>query len=175
MRAVVNGEKTAYSNRKKVTVAAELNAEQIYAKCSPAVFYIEVADRTGAVFASGSGFFIASDGTAVTNYHVIEGAYSATITLSSGTKYSVAGVYDYDVSHGVKFIALFLTMICCIILGMGVPTTANYCIMASTCAPILIELGIPNMAAHFFVFYFGIVADITPPVALAGPRPLPNQ
>ncbi len=65
------------------------------------------------------------------------------------------------------FIALFLTMLCCIVLGMGVPTTANYCIMASTCAPILIELGISKMAAHFFVFYFGIVADITPPVALA--------
>ena len=65
------------------------------------------------------------------------------------------------------FIALFLTMVCCIILGMGVPTTANYCIMASTCAPILITLGIPKVAAHFFVFYFGIVADITPPVALA--------
>ena len=64
-------------------------------------------------------------------------------------------------------IALFLTMICCIILGMGVPTTANYCIMASTCAPILITIGVPKMAAHFFVFYFGIVADITPPVALA--------
>ncbi len=64
-------------------------------------------------------------------------------------------------------IALFLTMLCCIVLGMGVPTTANYCIMASTCAPILIELGISRMAAHFFVFYFGIVADITPPVALA--------
>ena len=65
------------------------------------------------------------------------------------------------------FVALFLTMLCCIILGMGVPTTANYCIMASTCAPILITLGIPSVAAHFFVFYFGIVADITPPVALA--------
>ena len=64
-------------------------------------------------------------------------------------------------------VALFLTMICCIILGMGVPTTANYCIMASTCAPILITIGVPKMAAHFFVFYFGIVADITPPVALA--------
>ena len=64
-------------------------------------------------------------------------------------------------------ICLFLTMICCIILGMGVPTTANYCIMASTCAPILITLGVNNIAAHFFVFYFGIVADITPPVALA--------
>ena len=59
-------------------------------------------------------------------------------------------------------------MICCLILGMGVPTTANYCIMASTCAPILMQLGIdPIVAAHFFVFYFGIVADITPPVALA--------
>ena len=64
-------------------------------------------------------------------------------------------------------IALFLTMLCCIVLGMGVPTTANYCIMASTCAPILITLGVPKVAAHFFVFYFGIVADITPPVALA--------
>ncbi|MBR5472178.1 MAG: TRAP transporter permease [Oscillibacter sp.] len=72
-------------------------------------------------------------------------------------------------SAGVPILALFLTMICCIILGMGVPTTANYCIMASTCAPILMseEIGIPMLAAHFFVFYFGIVADITPPVALA--------
>ena len=65
------------------------------------------------------------------------------------------------------FVALFLTMLCCIVLGMGVPTTANYCIMASTCAPILIQMGVPVLAAHFFVFYFGIVADITPPVALA--------
>lgn len=64
-------------------------------------------------------------------------------------------------------IALFLTMLCCIVLGMGVPTTANYCIMAATCAPILIKMGVPAIAAHFFVFYFGIVADLTPPVALA--------
>ena len=64
-------------------------------------------------------------------------------------------------------IGLVFTMICCIILGMGVPTTANYCIMASTCAPILMQLGIDPICAQFFVFYFGIVADITPPVALA--------
>ena len=70
-------------------------------------------------------------------------------------------------SGGHQIIAMFLTMICCIILGMGVPTTANYCIMATTCAPMLTELGVPLIAAHFFVFYFGIVADITPPVALA--------
>ena len=64
-------------------------------------------------------------------------------------------------------IALFLTMLCCIVLGMGVPTTANYLIMATITAPILIKMGIPVLAAHMFVFYFGIVADITPPVALA--------
>lgn len=64
-------------------------------------------------------------------------------------------------------IALVLTMLCCIVLGMGVPTTANYCIMAATCAPILVRMGVPAVAAHFFVFYFGIVADLTPPVALA--------
>ena len=71
-------------------------------------------------------------------------------------------------SGGVMIIAL-LTMICCIVLGMGVPTTATYCIMAATCAPILMspEIGVEMLAAHFFVFYFGIVADITPPVALA--------
>ena len=64
--------------------------------------------------------------------------------------------------------ALMLTMIMCIILGMGVPTTANYVIMASMVAPILMRsLSLPVLAAHMFVFYFGIVADITPPVALA--------
>ena len=71
------------------------------------------------------------------------------------------------ISGASSLLALVLTMLCCIVLGMGVPTTANYCIMASTCAPILIQMGIPTIAAHFFVFYFGIVADITPPVALA--------
>ena len=71
------------------------------------------------------------------------------------------------ISGASNLLALVLTMLCCIVLGMGVPTTANYCIMASTCAPILIQMGINPLAAHFFVFYFGIVADITPPVALA--------
>ena len=74
-----------------------------------------------------------------------------------------------SLSGGHMIIALALTMLCCIVLGMGVPTTANYCIMAATCAPILMDpsIGVTKMAAHFFVFYFGIVVDITPPVALA--------
>lgn len=86
---------------------------------------------------------------------------------------TMTGLFDYLKAAIIAFsgeyviVALFLTMICCIILGMGVPTTANYCIMAATCAPILMEMGIPPIAAHFFVFYFGIVADLTPPVALA--------
>lgn len=72
-------------------------------------------------------------------------------------------------SGGIDIIALFFTMIACIILGMGVPTTANYVIMATITAPIILKLipGTPVLAAHMFVFYFGIVADITPPVALA--------
>ena len=72
-----------------------------------------------------------------------------------------------QLAGNATIVGLVLTMVCCIVLGMGVPTTANYCIMASTCAPILIQLGFSPVAAHFFVFYFGIVADITPPVALA--------
>ncbi|HBR34744.1 MAG TPA: C4-dicarboxylate ABC transporter [Firmicutes bacterium] len=72
-------------------------------------------------------------------------------------------------SGGIDIIALFLTMIACLILGMGVPTTANYVIMATITAPIILKLipETPVLAAHFFVFYFGVVADITPPVALA--------
>ena len=80
----------------------------------------------------------------------------------------------FFISTGTSLIlALFFTMIACLILGMGVPTTANYVIMATICAPMIIrtaaELGVtvPILAAHMFVFYFGIVADITPPVALA--------
>ena len=100
----------------------------------------------------------------------IAGVISGCITATGLASKLISAVVS--VSNSVSFVdptfvALFLTMICCIVLGMGVPTTANYCIMASTCAPILITIGVPKMAAHFFVFYFGIVADITPPVALA--------
>ena len=72
-----------------------------------------------------------------------------------------------SLAGGNLFVAMVLTMVTCIILGMGVPTTANYVIMATTCAPILIQMNMPVLCAHMFVFYFGIVADITPPVALA--------
>ena len=102
-----------------------------------------------------------------------------TVAAACGVAGIIAGVIGvtglaYTLFNGIValagnqvIVALFLTMLCCIVLGMGVPTTANYCIMAATCAPILVQMGIPMVAAHFFVFYFGIVADLTPPVALA--------
>ncbi|MEK3887345.1 TRAP transporter permease [Bacillus sp. FSL K6-3431] len=64
-------------------------------------------------------------------------------------------------------LTLFFTMITSIVLGMGSPTTANYVITSTIAAPAIILLGVPALPAHLFVFYFGIVADITPPVALA--------
>ncbi len=95
----------------------------------------------------------------------IAGIIAGTITMTGLANMMINGIIALAGNHVI--IALFLTMVCCIILGMGVPTTANYCIMAATCAPILTRMGVQIEAAHFFVFYFGIVADLTPPVALA--------
>jgi TRAP-type uncharacterized transport system fused permease subunit len=78
-----------------------------------------------------------------------------------------------DLASGSLFLGLFLTMIACLVLGMGVPTTPTYIIMATLTAPALVALGesqglvIPIIAVHLFVFYFGILADDTPPVGLA--------
>ena len=72
-----------------------------------------------------------------------------------------------DLSGGMLLPTMFFTMITSIILGMGVPTTANYVITSTIAAPALVQMGVPVLAAHMFVFYFGIIADVTPPVALA--------
>ncbi len=93
---------------------------------------------------------------------IIAGVVSIT---GLGAKFA-AGVLA--LSGGFLPIALFMTMIACLILGMGLPTTANYVVTATIAAPVLIsEFGVLPIAAHMFVFYFGIVADITPPVSLA--------
>lgn len=81
-----------YNDEKRV-----LNAEEVYARCSPAVFFVEVYDASGRATATGSGFFIDPSGVAVTNYHVIEDSYSAKITTSDTQKtYKIAGIYDYS-------------------------------------------------------------------------------
>jgi TRAP transporter 4TM/12TM fusion protein len=72
-----------------------------------------------------------------------------------------------DLAGGEILLVLFFTMIASLILGMGSPTTANYVITSTIAAPAIVLLGVPDLSAHLFVFYFGIIADITPPVALA--------
>ena len=72
-----------------------------------------------------------------------------------------------ELSGGMLLPSMFFTMITALLLGMGVPTTANYVITSTIAAPALVKLGIPVLASHMFVFYFGIIADVTPPVALA--------
>ena len=96
----------------------------------------------------------------------IAGIIAGVVTMTGLGQVFISAIVG--ISHGHLMIALVLTMICCIILGMGVPTTATYIIMATTCAPILTTgMGLNTLCASMFVFYFGIVADITPPVALA--------
>jgi TRAP transporter 4TM/12TM fusion protein len=72
-----------------------------------------------------------------------------------------------DIGSRSIFLSLFLTMVVCLILGMGIPTIPNYIITSAIAAPALLKLGVPLIVSHMFVFYFGIMADLTPPVALA--------
>jgi len=96
----------------------------------------------------------------------IAGIIAGVVTMTGLGQILISAIVS--VAGNVTLIALLLTMVTCVVLGMGVPTTANYIIMATTCAPILVTgMHIEPIAAHMFVFYFGIVADITPPVALA--------
>ena len=75
--------------------------------------------------------------------------------------------YIIDIGKNSLFLSLVLTMLVCLVLGMGIPTIPNYIITSSLAAPALLELGVPLIVSHMFVFYFGIMADLTPPVALA--------
>ncbi len=92
------------------------------------------------------------------------------IIIGTMTLTGVANTFgQFIVSVGQKslFLSLILTMITCIILGMGIPTIPNYIITSSIAGPALLALGVPLIVSHMFVFYFGILADLTPPVALA--------
>ena len=95
----------------------------------------------------------------------IVGVIIGVLTLT-GAASSFAG-FIMAVGEKSLFLSLFLTMIVCLILGMGIPTIPNYIITSSIAAPALLELGVPLIVSHMFVFYFGIMADLTPPVALA--------
>jgi TRAP transporter 4TM/12TM fusion protein len=95
----------------------------------------------------------------------IVGVIIGVLTLT-GAASSFAG-FILEIGEKSLFASLFLTMIVCLILGMGIPTIPNYIITSSIAAPALLKLGVPLIVSHMFVFYFGIMADLTPPVALA--------
>ena len=93
------------------------------------------------------------------------GVIIGTLTLT-GAATTVAGSI-ISLGKDSMFLSLVLTMLICLTLGMGIPTIPNYIITSSLAAPALLELGVPLVVSHMFVFYFGIMADLTPPVALA--------
>jgi len=95
----------------------------------------------------------------------VVGVIIGVLTLT-GAASSFAG-FILTVGEKSLFASLVLTMVVCLILGMGIPTIPNYIITSSIAAPALLKLGVPLIVSHMFVFYFGIMADLTPPVALA--------
>ncbi len=95
----------------------------------------------------------------------IVGVIIGVLTLT-GAASNFAG-FVLEIGAKSLFLSLFLTMVVCLVLGMGIPTIPNYIITSAIAAPALLKLGVPLIVSHMFVFYFGIMADLTPPVALA--------
>ncbi|MDQ2780874.1 MAG: TRAP transporter fused permease subunit, partial [Pseudomonadota bacterium] len=95
----------------------------------------------------------------------IVGIIIGTMTLTGAA--NTFGQFVVAVGKNSLFLSLLLTMVVCLVLGMGIPTIPNYIITSSIAGPALLALGVPLLVSHMFVFYFGILADLTPPVALA--------
>ncbi|WP_282603526.1 TRAP transporter permease [Paracoccus sp. PARArs4] len=95
----------------------------------------------------------------------IVGVVIGTLTLTGIASTFIGAIIA--IGENNLFLSLFLTMLTCLVLGMGIPTIPNYIITSSLAGPALLELGVPLLVSHMFVFYFGIMADLTPPVALA--------
>ena len=95
----------------------------------------------------------------------IVGIVIGTLTLTGIASTFIGAIIQ--IGHNNLFLSLVLTMLTCLVLGMGIPTIPNYIITSSLAGPALLELGVPLIVSHMFVFYFGIMADLTPPVALA--------
>ncbi|TIT85321.1 MAG: TRAP transporter large permease subunit, partial [Mesorhizobium sp.] len=95
----------------------------------------------------------------------IVGIVIGTLTLTGIASTFIGWIIS--IGENNLFLSLVLTMLTCLVLGMGIPTIPNYIITSSLAGPALLSLGVPLIVSHMFVFYFGIMADLTPPVALA--------
>lgn len=138
-------------------------------------FFIDLANAIAGWAAGGpakvavlsSGLMGTVSGSSVGNV-AGTGAFTIPMMKKLGYRPAFAGAVEAAASTGGQLLpAMFFTMVTSLILGMGVPTTANYVITSTIAAPALVQMNVPVLAAHMFAFYFGIVADVTPPVALA--------
>lgn len=131
------------------------------------------AFETGAKYALAVGAAAATVGIVI-GVVTLTGVGFKISYIITGWAQSIAGgiasflpAFLVDVQAMTLFAALVMTALVCILMGCGIPTTANYIIMVTVAAPTLVQLGVQPLVAHFFVFYYGVLADITPPVALA--------
>ncbi len=128
---------------------------------------------TGAKYALAVGAAAATVGIIIGIFTLTGVSFKVSFIVTQTASDWARGIIDFipfgmmTIEGLTLFITLLLTAVVCIIMGTGVPTTANYLIMVTVAAPILAMLGVQGIVAHFFVFYYGILADITPPVALA--------
>ncbi|MCO5111564.1 MAG: TRAP transporter permease [Burkholderiaceae bacterium] len=160
-----------------------------------AVFWVLLGLACGGFFAFGVGTFfvlaallvaltylrrVGADARALAVQAMVDGArHALPVAIACALVGVIIGIINLTgvaaelgghiiaIGRNSLFLALLLTMVTCLVLGMGIPTIPNYIITSSLAAPVLLELGVPLIVSHMFVFYFGIMADLTPPVALA--------
>jgi len=129
--------------------------------------------ETGAKYALAVGAAAATVGIVIGVVTLTGVGFKISYIITSAANVLAGGVADVlpaswvSVQSLTLLAALIMTGLICILMGCGIPTTANYIIMVSVAAPTLVQLGVEPLVAHFFVFYYGVLADITPPVALA--------
>ena len=131
------------------------------------------AFETGAKYALAVGAAAATVGIVI-GVVTLTGVGFKVSFIITGAAQSIASVMSAVLPAGwtslqtlTLLCALIMTALVCVLMGCGIPTTANYIIMVTVAAPTLVQLGVEPLVAHFFVFYYGVLADITPPVALA--------
>lgn len=131
------------------------------------------AFETGAKYALAVGAAAATVGIVIGVVTLTGVGFKISFIITGWAQMIAAFLMDWlpafmaDAKSLTLLAALFMTGIVCILMGCGIPTTANYIIMVTVAAPTLVQLGVEPLVAHFFVFYYGVLADITPPVALA--------
>jgi TRAP-type uncharacterized transport system fused permease subunit len=131
------------------------------------------AFETGAKYALAVGAAAATVGIVIGVVTLTGVGFKISFIITSWAQVIAGGLtavlpaFMADMRTLTLFAALVMTAVVCILMGCGIPTTANYIIMVTVAAPTLVQLGVQPLVAHFFVFYYGVLADITPPVALA--------